>query len=891
MQSDLHLLHYYHEKADASAFQSLVKNHAGMVFATARRVTGNDALAEDVAQETFLELARKGQRITSSVGAWLHRVASRRACDAVRSESARRRTEASAAILDEGHECTWEEMEPVFDEALGELAEQERTAIIEHFLEARTQAEVAARLGVSQSTVSRLLDSSLVRLSERLRAKGMICGAGLGAAMMQQSTLAAPHALVAALNKIALSGIGVSASSVVWLTIKTLLASKAKVALGIAMALFACAVGVDLASHDSWLMALMSSGSEPGMKVTDTAQKFATADKVTSSNRRQQLLAEARAIWAKAPKFSQEQWPELISKIYFARGSEVRFMALHAIGITLSRTSYNRVMALHPNVDSFDERTALKASLVCYRALTAEWFSEAPREAVAWELALVGRRAGDSSWVLLVIADWVKAHPEEWDTFVEAGNYPQLRGQAKAWTEELDNSGSIWTKITDNEIEPYSVEEAIYQRTDTGDPEMILNQILSAPSEKFRHKNIVRLAPRLSSEQLLRAANSGQLSDGSLINMLRAMAGAEGASYADAAKRATDKGKGGGMDVGQANAHNECIGRIYSSWLKTAPKEALRQAILSGNPDFLPKLMTESAREGHLTEEAIMTALSSDKNRDRALASFYLASAGDNPATALQSIIGSSHVVDQVEAAKSILEGWTKRSPAEAVQWLSALPASEDRKELAAVIAAQWSEIEPEAAFAFAQQYEVGLRDDWKNALGFNARGLPEAQLAIMLQAVRDDPNYNIMLASLVGYRHPRQPMEAIAMLTRHGAPGWETVLVDDTLRWLSGEDSRAEDYAKALPKLNLGAVEPDKIHRAAKLFVQRNATAKKISSALNWTLGLPVGISQQARSEAILALDLHDQNLRAAVQSWVASAPLAADERKALQGIVAEKK
>ncbi|HCN79258.1 MAG TPA: hypothetical protein DIT13_19000 [Verrucomicrobiales bacterium] len=890
MQRDLQQLHRYHDKADASAFQSLVKLHAGMVFATARRVTGNDSLAEDVAQETFLELARKGQRITSSVGAWLHRVASRRACDAVRSESARRRTEASAAILDEGRECTWEEMEPVLDEALGELGEQERTAIIEHFLEARTQAEVAARLGVSQSTVSRLLDSSLVRLRERLRAKGMICGAGLGAVIMQQSTLAAPHALVAGLNKIALSGIGANASSVGWLTIKILLASKAKVALGITVGFLACAVGVDLASHNSWLMSLMSSDSEESMKVTGAAQKLGRSDKVASSNRRQQLLAEARAIWAKAPQFSQEQWQELISKIYWSRGSEVRFMALHAIGITLSRTSYNRVMALHPNVDSFDERTALKASLVCYRALTAEWFLEAPREAVAWELALVGRRAGDSSWVLSVIADWIKTHPEEWEAFVEAGNHPQLSGQAKAWTEELDNSGSIWTKITDNEIKLEAVEEAIYQRTDTGDPEMILNQILRAPREKFRHENIVRLAPRLSTEQLLRAINSGQFSDGSLVNMLRAMAGIEGASYAEAAKRSTDMAKRGGMEAEQANAHSACIGRIYSAWLKTAPKEALRQAIQSGNSDFLPKLMTESAREGHLTEEAIVTALSSEKNRDRALASFYLASADDNPVTALQSIIGSSHVVDQVEAAKSILEAWTKRSPDEAVQWLSALPASEDRKELAAVIASQWSEIEPEAAFAFAQQYEVGLRDDWKNAFGFNARGLPEAKLAILLRAVRDDPNYNIMLASLVGYRHPSQPMEAIAMLTRYGAPGWETALVDDTLRWLSGEDSRAEDYAKVLPRLNLSAVEPEKIHRAAKLFIQRNANAAKISSALSWTLGFPFGISQQARSEAIQALDLGDQSFRTAVQSWVAGAPLSADERKALQSIVAEK-
>lgn len=106
MQTDLLHLQRYHDSGDAAAFKSLVQHHASMVFATARRVTRDSSLAEDVAQETFLELARKGRAITESVGAWLHRVAWRRACDAVRAEKTRRRYEAAALALDEGRECT-----------------------------------------------------------------------------------------------------------------------------------------------------------------------------------------------------------------------------------------------------------------------------------------------------------------------------------------------------------------------------------------------------------------------------------------------------------------------------------------------------------------------------------------------------------------------------------------------------------------------------------------------------------------------------------------------------------------------------------------------------------------------------------------------------------------
>jgi DNA-directed RNA polymerase specialized sigma24 family protein len=85
METHLELLSRYHRQGDAAAFCALVKDHAGMVFATANRVTGDAALAEDVVQETFLEPARNGHGAVRSVGAW------RKACNAIRGESIRRR--------------------------------------------------------------------------------------------------------------------------------------------------------------------------------------------------------------------------------------------------------------------------------------------------------------------------------------------------------------------------------------------------------------------------------------------------------------------------------------------------------------------------------------------------------------------------------------------------------------------------------------------------------------------------------------------------------------------------------------------------------------------------------------------------------------------------------
>jgi RNA polymerase sigma-70 factor (ECF subfamily) len=61
---------------DESAFQRLVERHSTGVFQLAFRLTGNEADAEDVVQETFLRVYRELRRFESrsSFKTWLHRV-------------------------------------------------------------------------------------------------------------------------------------------------------------------------------------------------------------------------------------------------------------------------------------------------------------------------------------------------------------------------------------------------------------------------------------------------------------------------------------------------------------------------------------------------------------------------------------------------------------------------------------------------------------------------------------------------------------------------------------------------------------------------------------------------------------------------------------------------
>lgn len=213
MPSDLQHLQRYATTGDAHAFRELVQAHGAMVHATALRVTRDAAAAQDVAQETFLELARKAGGITQSAAAWLHRVAWNRACDVVRRESTRKRVEeAMAETWHTDREATWPDIEPLVDASLNELPNELREVLVLYFLEGRTQAEVARHLGKNQATVSRAIERGISALREALRSRGVITGAGLAALFTAQGAQAMPVAVQASLGKLSLTGIGTSSA-------------------------------------------------------------------------------------------------------------------------------------------------------------------------------------------------------------------------------------------------------------------------------------------------------------------------------------------------------------------------------------------------------------------------------------------------------------------------------------------------------------------------------------------------------------------------------------------------------------------------------------------------------------------------------------------------------
>ncbi|MEO6567259.1 MAG: sigma-70 family RNA polymerase sigma factor, partial [Opitutaceae bacterium] len=89
--SDHDLLRQYARDGSQPAFAELVQRHVNLVYSAARRHVRSSALAEEISQSVFLDLARNASRIkpTTPLVAWLHIVTRRTAIDTIRRESRR----------------------------------------------------------------------------------------------------------------------------------------------------------------------------------------------------------------------------------------------------------------------------------------------------------------------------------------------------------------------------------------------------------------------------------------------------------------------------------------------------------------------------------------------------------------------------------------------------------------------------------------------------------------------------------------------------------------------------------------------------------------------------------------------------------------------------------
>jgi RNA polymerase sigma-70 factor (ECF subfamily) len=176
------------------ALATLFDRYVEAVYAAASRLTSDRQVAEEVVQETFLALWNRAELFDPAAGslaAWLHTIARNRTVDRLRAAGRRpslvplsvasgddeQETAALERIVAAGTvvggatmgpgpegELVATELREVLRDALAELPEAERTAIVLAYREDLSQTEIAARLGWPLGTVKTRTRRALLRL-------------------------------------------------------------------------------------------------------------------------------------------------------------------------------------------------------------------------------------------------------------------------------------------------------------------------------------------------------------------------------------------------------------------------------------------------------------------------------------------------------------------------------------------------------------------------------------------------------------------------------------------------------------------------------------------------------------------------------------------------------
>ncbi len=165
-----------YEQALAEAYDA----HAAAVYGLALRITGDQGVAEDIAQEVFVELWRRPERYDpqrTRLRSWLCMIARRRAIDWLRRRGtqdhyAHMLAEPASTVGGVEDDVVTASVAKQVRSAVEELPEQHREVIVLAYYNGLTYREVAKVLEIPEGTAKSRLRSGLRRIAETLSAEG-----------------------------------------------------------------------------------------------------------------------------------------------------------------------------------------------------------------------------------------------------------------------------------------------------------------------------------------------------------------------------------------------------------------------------------------------------------------------------------------------------------------------------------------------------------------------------------------------------------------------------------------------------------------------------------------------------------------------------------------------
>ena len=226
------------------------------------------------------------------------------------------------STLTETGPAAWEQVAPLLDEAMGQLGETDRNAVVLRYFENKSAHEVGTALRVTDAAAHKRVNRALEKLRKFFTRRGVtLSAAAIGAAISANSLQAAPSGLVITISGTAAKGMIMSATlaTLVKATMKTMTWLKFKFAIGVGAA------------------ALLTGGvatvaiSQIGGENKTSPPAIANSDKLTP----QEIADKSRDAYAALSSYSDE------GKTVSCIGSTT--VAPHSFTIKLARPSLYRI--------------------------------------------------------------------------------------------------------------------------------------------------------------------------------------------------------------------------------------------------------------------------------------------------------------------------------------------------------------------------------------------------------------------------------------------------------------------------------------------------------------------------------------------------------------------
>jgi len=258
MQSsdDMQLLQEYASRRSEQAFTTLVARHINLVFSAALRSVNNAGQAEEITQAVFVTLARKARALRRGtvLSGWLYQTARLTACNFTRAEMRRQHREQEAYIqstMNDPEPEAWTRVGPLLDEAMAQLNERDRNAIVLRFFEGKPLKGVGDALGSSEDAAKMRVNRALDKLRDFFHRRNItVPAAALAAAIAENSIHAAPAGLAASVASVASVVVPGSALTVSTLTlVKGAIHIMTSTKIGLAIGATGAAIIIALQAH------------------------------------------------------------------------------------------------------------------------------------------------------------------------------------------------------------------------------------------------------------------------------------------------------------------------------------------------------------------------------------------------------------------------------------------------------------------------------------------------------------------------------------------------------------------------------------------------------------------------------------------------------------------